>query len=391
MRKIKSILILILINLIFSNVIFSQKKELRVLINPNSQFLLEGELISEIQFLTECWNEIFNFDKFYEESLELNVFLEYVQSQKKSSEIILVYNEEHKLEELKLFANNLEFSLNKMREWVIKYIKLENSVNEFSFKVAMEKYVMPKDLIVPPPPILEIIEDEDEKSNSIIESKNEYGKIFLLTNSIDENLFRKFIINNYTKEKIEYLLATEFGQTNETYKENLNKNFIEYNDLFLKQDFEKSMDYMLPDLFEIIPKNQMILLMKQAYNNPDLELKIDKPKEIVYGEPKEIEGKYYSEITYSYDIKMKFNNIKESEDEEQKKLTRNLKKLQLEKKFGSENVKFNEETEFYEIKSVKNALGISENRKSDWKFVIVKRKQKFILEKFLPKELTDKL
>ncbi|MFC6860308.1 hypothetical protein [Zunongwangia atlantica] len=182
-----------------------------------------------------------------------------------------------------------------------------------------------------------------------------------------------------------------FSQTNENYQVNLNKDFVEYNNLILNQEFEKSMDYMLPDFFEIIPKNQMVTLMKQVYNNPDLEFKMDKPKDISYGEPKKINDNYYSEITYSYNIKMKFNNIEEGGNEEKKALTRNLTKLQLEKTFGSENVKFNEETEFYEIHSIKNAFGISENGMSDWKFVVVEPKQKFILEKILPKVLTEKI
>lgn len=182
-----------------------------------------------------------------------------------------------------------------------------------------------------------------------------------------------------------------FGQTDETFKENLNKDFIEYNDLILNQEFEKSMDYMLPEFFEIIPKNQMILLMQQIYNNPDLEFQADKPKDIVYGELNKIEERYYSEITYSYDIKMKFNNLEESEDEEQNDLKKNLLKLTLEKTFGSGNVIFNQETEFYEIHSIKNAFGVSQNGMTDWKFVVIEPKQKFILEKILPKELTEKI
>lgn len=182
-----------------------------------------------------------------------------------------------------------------------------------------------------------------------------------------------------------------FGQTDENYKENLNKDFIEYNDLILNQEFEKAMDFMLPEFFEIIPKNQMILLMKQVYNNPDLEFKADKPKDIEYGKPKKIKGKYSSEITYSYNIKIKFNTVDKSENEEQNELNRNLMKLTLEKTFGSGNVKFNEETEYYEIHSIKNAFGISENGTSDWKLVVVEPKQKFILEKILPEEFTEKL
>lgn len=183
----------------------------------------------------------------------------------------------------------------------------------------------------------------------------------------------------------------KFGQTDENYKEKLNKDFIEYNDLILKQEFEKAMNFMLPKLFEIIPKNQMILLMKQVYNNPDLEFKADKPKDIEYGKPKKIDKNYYSKIIYSYDIKMKFNNTEESEDEDRRKLNENLIKLTLEKTFGSGNVKFNDKTEFYEIHSIKNAFGVSENGTSDWKFVVVEPKQKFILEKILPKELSEKL
>lgn len=182
-----------------------------------------------------------------------------------------------------------------------------------------------------------------------------------------------------------------FGQTDETFKENLNKDFIEYNDFILNQEFEKSMDYMLPEFFEIIPKNQMILLMQQIYNNPDLEFQADKPKDIVYGELNKIEERYYSEITYSYDIKMKFKNLEESEDEEQNDLKKNLLKLTLEKTFGSGNVIFNQETEFYEIHSIKNAFGVSQNGMTDWKFVVIEPKQKFILEKILPKELTEKI
>jgi hypothetical protein len=182
-----------------------------------------------------------------------------------------------------------------------------------------------------------------------------------------------------------------FGQTSENFKENLNKDFIEYNDLILNQKFEKALDFMLPEFFEIVPKNQMIMLMEQVFNNPDLDFKADKPKDIEYGTPRKIEGKYYSEITYSYDIKMKFNNIEESEDEEQNELNRNLMKLNLEKTFGSGNVKYNEETEYYEIHSIKIAYGVSENGTSDWKFVVVESKQKMILEKILPKELTEKL
>lgn len=193
-----------------------------------------------------------------------------------------------------------------------------------------------------------------------------------------------------------FAMTSAFCQSTKTvkeeiYKDNINKAFVEYNNHILNQEFEKSMEFMLPEFFEIIPKSQMILLMKQTYNNPDIEFEMDKPKDILIGDVKKIEGKYYSKINYSFNIKMKFNNTEKSDVVEENKLTQNLMKLTLEKSFGTGNVKFDEQTEFYDIHSIKDAYGVSIDGESDWKFVIVEKKQKFILEKILPKELTENL
>ena len=201
-------------------------------------------------------------------------------------------------------------------------------------------------------------------------------KIFILT------IFTLIILSCKTTKTV----------SNQVYKENIKTAFVEYNNHILNMEFEKSMEYMLPEFFEIIPKSQMVLLMKQTFNNPEMEFKMDKPKDIIIGNAKKINEKYYSLINYTYDIKMKFNNNDETEiSDDEKKLTQNLIKLSLEKTFGSENVKFNNETEFYEIHSKKDAYGISKDGLTDWKFVVIEKKQKYILEKILPKELTENI
>lgn len=185
-----------------------------------------------------------------------------------------------------------------------------------------------------------------------------------------------------------------FGQSDKSYKENLNKSFNEYNDLILKQEFAKSMDYLIPEFFKILPKDKRVLEMKKIYNDPDVEIKTEKPKDIEYGKPKSIKGKYYSEITYSQNIKMRFKNFQKSENEEENKFNRNQMKLLLEESFGfgSGNVTFNEKTEFYEIHSSKKAFGVSENGTSDWKFVVGSNLyKKFDMGSLLPKELTENL
>ncbi len=181
-----------------------------------------------------------------------------------------------------------------------------------------------------------------------------------------------------------------FGQNNDQYEENLNIDFLTYNTLILNQEFEKAMEYMLPDFFDIIPRSQLISLMNQIYNDPEIEFEANPPQDIVYSEPKRIEGKYYSEIKYSNDFQIKFttNDIK---DEEQRATLQKITKLQLEKTFGSENVYLNQETGFYKIHTRKIAYGVSENGISKWKFIVVEPEQKYIWEKILPKKIIEAL
>ncbi len=182
-----------------------------------------------------------------------------------------------------------------------------------------------------------------------------------------------------------------FGQTDGSYTENLDRDFMEYHDLIVHQELEKSMEFMLPEIFEIIPMDQMLVMMKQVYNNPDMEFRVDRPKDVTYGEPQKIDVKYYSEISYTYDMKIRYLNLEESEEGAEDEMGKEFIKSALELAYGEGNVEYDEETDFYEIHAVKKAYGVSENGTSDWKFVVVEPKQKLMLEKILPKELTKKL
>ena len=174
------------------------------------------------------------------------------------------------------------------------------------------------------------------------------------------------------------------------YKDELKKEFKDYLGTIVNMEFEKSMEYIIPEFFEIIPKSQMIKIMKQAFNNPGIEIEIINPKIIEVKDKKEIENKYYSLLTYSNQMNMKIE-VEDEETEGEKTTRINLTKLSLESTFGSKNVEYNEETEFYQIQSQKDVYGISKNGENNWKFLVVEKKQKMILEKLLPKELSEKI
>jgi len=69
----------------------------------------------------------------------------------------------------------------------------------------------------------------------------------------------------------------------------------------------------------------------------------------------------------------------------------NLTELSLDNTFGADNVKYNEKTDFFEVYSEKQVYAISENGETGWKFVVLEKNQKPILEKILPKQLTEKI
>ena len=152
------------------------------------------------------------------------------------------------------------------------------------------------------------------------------------------------------------------------------------------------MDFIPEEFFEIIPKEQMILVMEKTFDNPELEFELESPKIIEISEPEKIDNKYYSLVSYSSFMKMRFLNSEQKEETETEKgLRMNMIKLSLEEAFGSGNVHYNEKTDFFEINAQKQAYAVSANGKTGWKFLVIDKKQKFILNKLLPKQLADKI
>ena len=183
------------------------------------------------------------------------------------------------------------------------------------------------------------------------------------------------------------VFSTTFSQNN---KKEIELQFTEYLNSIVNREFEKSMNYITDDFFKIIPKAQMISLMEKVFNNPDMEFEIKSPKIIRIEDSELIEQKYYSLLTYSNLLNMKFLGEKEETAAEHKSRI-NLTELSLDNTFGADNVKYNEKTDFFEVYSEKQVYAISENGETGWKFVVLEKNQKPILEKILPKQLTEKI
>ena len=79
--------------------------------------------------------------------------------------------------------------------------------------------------------------------------------------------------------------------------------------MVIKKDFDKALDYSFDEFFQIIPKNQMVLLMKKTFENPDMEFQIEFPSLNDFEEIKVFKEKSYVKFNSYGVLKLKFKEI----------------------------------------------------------------------------------
>ncbi|AUS05352.1 hypothetical protein [Pseudotamlana carrageenivorans] len=174
--------------------------------------------------------------------------------------------------------------------------------------------------------------------------------------------------------------------------ESIKKEFKKYTDHIAAKDFEASMEYLLPEFFDIFPRSHVVKIMEESFDAPEAEIDFKKFRILNIDEPRKVKGKYYASMRYMTVMTMKPTVVAEIEPgSDEMKLAENLITLALEKTFGSKNVKYIKKRGFYEIKSVTDAYAVSKKGKSDWKFLVLEREYKLVLEKLIPKEMFSKI
>lgn len=176
-------------------------------------------------------------------------------------------------------------------------------------------------------------------------------------------------------------------------QQSIKSDFISYLDAIISKDFDKSMDYIIPEFFDLIPKSMMIDIMEETFNNPEMEFDLKEPKIMYLGKIKNVEGRYYSKLKYSNLMDVKFIDDEEEEEttevEGEEEMLHSLMMLSFEKTFGKGNVTYDETNNIYKILSKKDVIAISDNGKSDWKFLVIEEAQRFLLEELVPKQVID--
>ena len=161
------------------------------------------------------------------------------------------------------------------------------------------------------------------------------------------------------------------------------KDIEKYTKAYNSRDWEKVILMIYPKLFDILPKQQMILyfMLSESIGPrtvPEFD-RIDSISDIIVsGDEK------YCRIFYDGIIRYSITGDLISKNMDQ------LKKSYLDK-YAAKNVQFNERRHLIKIHVDKSMIAISNNNKNDWKYVEYAGNMKEMLLKIIPDEVHQKL
>lgn len=182
------------------------------------------------------------------------------------------------------------------------------------------------------------------------------------------------------------LSITTFNAQNKLIKER----FITMQQALLDKDFQKSLQFTAEELFEIVPKEQLVAVMEATFNNPKMQIESELPKVLDISEVFQVKNKYYSILKITGNQKIRVL------DDDNKALGLDDRllyalKLKFDQQYGAENVKFNEETKFFNVKVDQTIVAISYDGTTEWKYLAIDSLNLDIITKLLPQEVLNKV
>lgn len=184
------------------------------------------------------------------------------------------------------------------------------------------------------------------------------------------------------------MLGSAGGTFAQDYKQNIERNFLAYMQAMAEKDVSTAIEYLHDSFFEVVDKATLLELMEQSLNNPDVESNIGEVQVLEIENKTEIEGNYYSKLGFSTQVFMRFINNKASANSpiQQKVLRGTFNRM-----YGEENVDYNPDTFVWTLLQKKQAVAISDNGITGWKFIVLEKGQEALMSQMLPKQILEDL
>lgn len=181
------------------------------------------------------------------------------------------------------------------------------------------------------------------------------------------------------------------GLQAQSQEEQIRKDFIDYQNLIKKGEYEASLDYVYPKFFTLVSKEKMLKMMKTMINNKMVSMEFGDTKVLEVGDKQTIDSTEYIVFSYITEITMKVIVAGGKGNLEQQQLLNQRMQTAFEKQYGKENVKFNKKTGYFTITPTKKAVAVSEDHGKTWTYMAVEAQQKAMIETILPDAVVKEL
>ena len=177
-------------------------------------------------------------------------------------------------------------------------------------------------------------------------------------------------------------IAVSFTATSQTSDAALNKRLAEYLAYSKDLKIDLLLSYMYPRIFELVDKKQMKELLENAYNNADIDIKLDS---VAIGTVQPLSKFSKGAFTkFGYSVKMKIKLLKKEMEEKSEQVLKNFKT-----KFGEENVSYDEASKIFWVSQNKEALAIKDNySKNTWAMLGLEEDE--TINRIIPPEIKKK-
>ena len=179
-------------------------------------------------------------------------------------------------------------------------------------------------------------------------------------------------------------LSTNCNVLGQTSTDQISDNFISYLNTLDNKNFEKSIEYLPVELFEFVPKEQMLSVFEETFNDPEIIISYKNSKILEIQDPIEYQEKSYALIEYEATLMIKFVLDIENETQEEKRDRLTLQVNNLKQMFGEDVVRFDWETETFSIYEKKNAYAILYKDDPEWNFLVLDESSQQLLPKIIP-------
>jgi hypothetical protein len=162
--------------------------------------------------------------------------------------------------------------------------------------------------------------------------------------------------------------------------------FNEYVEATHSDDVREQLDYFYPQMFEFLPKENMIEGLKRTKESD--KINIGKEKLISISEVYEEDGGKYALLTYKVELTLDVADLKDKQGGEESAMDM---KDAYEEEHGPENVNFNQDTYLFTINFTNTLYAILDNQIGSWKFLPKDETTTMITEEVIPEGIRAKL